>query len=1077
MSLLITSGQVLDYKYMGVAQTITLPPGSYKLECWGAQGGYRSSSAYGGKGGYSVGELTLSKETTLYIQVGGSGNTGKTSGGYNGGGKRRTYNGGGGATDIRIGQDSLYARVIVAGGGGSEGSSNKQGMYGGGEAGGSTAESYGTGGYGGTQIGVSDSSWQTTNQSENTSSQSDAYAGFGFGGNGVTYGGGYGGAGGGGWYGGSGAYPDSSNDDDRGGGGGSGYIYTSSTASNYPSGCLLNSSYYLVNARTIAGNTDTNFPSTAGSTEFGHSGDGYVRITVLAVNNSIKIEKGQTFDCTFTSATQKLTLPAGTYKLQVWGAQGGNYDFHYGGSGGYSVGTLTIIENTDFYICVGGQPVPVSTDRVVTPGGYNGGGAGFNRYYNSTYTLGQGGGGGTDIRIGQDNLYARVIVAGGGGGSACNGDEKATKYGGGLSSGCTATSAQATQTSGGTANSGVNLGTFGQGGAATTNGDNYNYGSGGGGGGWYGGGANSQYSDSTSGYREVNGGGSGYVYTANTATNYPSGCLLNSTYYLTEATTISGNESFPSTSGGTETGHEGNGYARITVLSVKSPISTPVRVNGQWHQANELFVKVNNVWKECVEAWMKVDGVWKSLAESVVTYDESWLDNLSLGNTFTFGKYQVESEDPWAIEWEIVHQTSDYQIAMTKQIIDLRCFDAKESSNTNSVRRSYGNNNWQYSNIEQFLNSDQATWYSAQHQYDAPPNSSNVRDSYNPYDAHKGFLYYFSNGEKSLLKDMTITLANNTITDGGGSYTWTGKVWLPTYTQMNGSSNNGISEGIKFDKYSDNNGRIKTINKYCAENNNYCKEVGKTEGAAWHYWMSSSYPSTSDGTRDVLGSGNSEDHDSAANGYGGLAPCICLPRHSSSYVTTYELSKFGSYVNTVKVNGTVVTLPIQVAAGATIEATSTGYDTSAYNMIWSGPTPTSNRTASSGSTTTRIITFTMPNEDIIIRFNRQTVSSGTTYTISKGNNVASIFINNGSSITTSTSAKPGDTITVHSNSFSTSTVSAITWAGTGVPTANISYNNYIPIGSNRYRKITFTMPANNVTTAFRKTSSGGSTDM
>lgn len=814
MSLLITSGQVLDYKYMGVAQTITLPPGSYKLECWGAQGGYRSSSAYGGKGGYSVGELTLSKETTLYIQVGGSGNTGKTSGGYNGGGKRRTYNGGGGATDIRIGQDSLYARVIVAGGGGSEGSSNKQGMYGGGEAGGSTAESYGTGGYGGTQTGVSDSSWQTTNQSENTSSQSDAYAGFGFGGNGVTYGGGYGGAGGGGWYGGSGAYPDSSNDDDRGGGGGSGYIYTSSTASNYPSGCLLNSSYYLVNARTIAGNTDTNFPSTAGSTEFGHSGDGYVRITVLAVNNSIKIEKGQTFDCTFTSATQKLTLPAGTYKLQVWGAQGGNYDFHYGGSGGYSVGTLTIIENTDFYICVGGQPVPVSTDRVVTPGGYNGGGAGFNRYYNSTYTLGQGGGGGTDIRIGQDNLYARVIVAGGGGGSACNGDEKATKYGGGLSSGCTATSAQATQTSGGTANSGVNLGTFGQGGAATTNGDNYNYGSGGGGGGWYGGGANSQYSDSTSGYREVNGGGSGYVYTANTATNYPSGCLLNSTYYLTEATTIGGNESFPSTSGGTETGHEGNGYARITVLSVKSPISAPVRIDGQWHDCNEIFVKVNGVWKACTNAYVKVGGAWKECIEN-------------------------------------------------------------------------------------------------------------------------------------------------------------------------------------------------TINN----------------------------------------------------------------------VTTYELSKFGSYVNTVKVNGTAITLPTQVAAGATIEVTSTGYDASAYSMIWSGPTPTSTHTTSSGSTTARIVTFVMPSEDIIIRFDRRTVSSGTTYTISKGNNVASMFINNGSSITTSTNAKPGDTITVHSNSFSTSTVSAITWAGTGVPTANISYNNYITIGSNRYRKVTFTMPANNVTTAFRKTSSGGSTDM
>lgn len=81
----------------------------------------------------------------------------------------------------------------------------------------------------------------------------------------------------GGWYGGAGSYPDSSQDDDRGGGGGSGYVYTSSTASNYPSGCLLDSSYYLTEASTIAGNSS--IPATAGGNETGHSGDGYARIT------------------------------------------------------------------------------------------------------------------------------------------------------------------------------------------------------------------------------------------------------------------------------------------------------------------------------------------------------------------------------------------------------------------------------------------------------------------------------------------------------------------------------------------------------------------------------------------------------------------------------------------------------------------------------------------------------------------------------------------------------------------------------------------------------------------------------
>ena len=275
----IKTGDILNYDCTGAVQSVTLPKGQYKLECWGAQGGYRSSSYYGGLGGYSVGTLTLTAKTTVYIYVGGSGNTGTTNGGFNGGGKRSSYNGGGGASDIRIGQDSLYARVIVAGGGGSDGSSSKTGMYGGGETGGSTTQSYGTGGYGGTQTGVSDSSWQTTTQSTSTSSQSDCYAGFGFGGNGVYRSSGYGGAGGGGWYGGSGSYPDGSGDDDRGGGGGSGYVYTSTTASNYPTGCLLTSSHYLADAQTIAGNAS--MPSTSGSTETGHSGDGYARITVI----------------------------------------------------------------------------------------------------------------------------------------------------------------------------------------------------------------------------------------------------------------------------------------------------------------------------------------------------------------------------------------------------------------------------------------------------------------------------------------------------------------------------------------------------------------------------------------------------------------------------------------------------------------------------------------------------------------------------------------------------------------------------------------------------------------------------
>ena len=56
------------------------------------------------------------------------------------------------------------------------------------------------------------------------------------------------------------------------------------------------------------------------------------------------------------------------------------------------------------------------------------------------------------------------------------------------------------------------------------------------------------------------------MYTTETVSYYPSGCLLNENYYLTEAQTIPGNAQFPSTTGTNETGHTDNGYIRITAL-------------------------------------------------------------------------------------------------------------------------------------------------------------------------------------------------------------------------------------------------------------------------------------------------------------------------------------------------------------------------------------------------------------------------------------------------------------------------------------------------------------------------------
>ena len=293
-SRILTTTAEIDYvlnkpfEYTNAAQPFdVIVTGYYKFEVWGAEGGYRSSQSYSGKGGYSAGTIKLNAGDKLYVYTGGQGGattcSTKTSsicaGGFNGGGYRYNYPGGGGASDIRINEDSLLARVIVAGGGGSDGATTKIGMYGGGTSGGAATQSYGSYGYGGTQTGFTTTVTALTTQPI-TNSSSNYPGGFGFGGFGVHESSGYAGAGGGGWYGGCGSVPDGSGDDDRGGGGGSGFVYTGQNVT-VPSGSTykITSQYAMTSTTLAAGNTS--FTSPTGASETGHTGNGYAKVTFV----------------------------------------------------------------------------------------------------------------------------------------------------------------------------------------------------------------------------------------------------------------------------------------------------------------------------------------------------------------------------------------------------------------------------------------------------------------------------------------------------------------------------------------------------------------------------------------------------------------------------------------------------------------------------------------------------------------------------------------------------------------------------------------------------------------------------
>lgn len=162
---------------------------------------------------------------------------------------------------------------------------------------------------------------------------------------------------------------------------------------------------------------------------------------------------GEVFNFAYTGSVQQITLPKGKYKLQCWGAQGGNVTGTYavnGSKGGYSEGVLTLDKATTLYIFVGGQGTSYAssasqTSTSVVNGGWNGGGAGRRTsLYNSDGIDGRsfprGGGGGTDIalvtsamsyssgRTTRDSasLLSRIIVAGGGAGASARYTETQT---------------------------------------------------------------------------------------------------------------------------------------------------------------------------------------------------------------------------------------------------------------------------------------------------------------------------------------------------------------------------------------------------------------------------------------------------------------------------------------------------------------------------------------------------------------------------------------------------------------------------------------------------------------------------
>ena len=302
----------------------------------------------------------------------------------------------------------------------------------------------------------------------------------------------------------------------------SGTTYTVSLSDQGDDGSGINTTYgfALTNgtceAATYENQTGTS-KTYSGTYTNGTTYYGCVKLTDKVGNTSYIRSGGIKYvpSTTYTNSGEQIyTIPStGIYKLEVWGAQGGQYSTYTPGYGAYSVGYANLIKDTKLYIVNGGSGILASANATFTNGGYNGGGQ-------ANYGAGTGGGATHIAKVSGllSTLSSQtgniLIVAGGGGGTGVYNANEIGGSGGGIigvtgghnSSSWAGGGGGGTQTGGGSLGSGNvqgTVGTFGSGGKGGYESE-FTQGAGGGGGGYYGGAGGSARNGG-------GGGGSGYI--------------------------------------------------------------------------------------------------------------------------------------------------------------------------------------------------------------------------------------------------------------------------------------------------------------------------------------------------------------------------------------------------------------------------------------------------------------------------------------------------------------------------------------------------------------------------------------
>lgn len=235
------------------------------------------------------------------------------------------------------------------------------------------------------------------------------------------------------------------------------------------------------------------------------------------------------------------------------------------------------------------------------------------------------------------------------------------------------------------------------------------------------------------------------------------------------------------------------------------------------------------------------------------------ISSLASGTKVKLGKWNNTD-----LQWKVARDTSDQSIRLVLEptsvsLLGNMQYDNAEPSNSDSNRKSYGNNRYIYSNIHQWLNATKASgWYTAQHSADAAP----------AYSSSPGFLSGWSENHINALDNATLTTSRSSV-DGGGTETFVARVALISTTELGLQNSTG---GGRLDIFNSDSDRA----------------TGST------YWTRTPHPSSSYLAGRVSGPGGL--YDGSSVGYASGVRPLCIPK-STTYVSL-QLDSDGCYTIT-----------------------------------------------------------------------------------------------------------------------------------------------------------------------------------